>query len=52
MLTITLALAIALAAGLIVVPAAEAIQLLQDSDNNNTLEQLHHKEKHQKKFRR
>jgi hypothetical protein len=48
MLTITLALAIALVAGLLVLPAAEAIQLLQDADNN-TLEQVHHKAKHDKK---
>jgi hypothetical protein len=48
MLTITLALAIALVAGLLVLPAAEAIQLLQDTDNN-TLEQVHHKAKHDKK---
>jgi Na+-driven multidrug efflux pump len=49
MLTITLALAIALVIGLVVLPAAaEAIQLLQDADNN-TLEQVHHKAKHDKK---
>jgi hypothetical protein len=48
MLTITLALAIALVAGLVVLPAAEAIQLLQEADNN-TLEQVHHKAKHDKK---
>jgi Na+-driven multidrug efflux pump len=48
MLTITLALAIALVTGLVVLPAAaEAIQLLQDADNN-TLEQVHHKSKHDK----
>ena len=41
MLTITPALAIALVAGLVVLPAAEAIQLLQDADNN-TLKQVHH----------
>ena len=48
MLTITLALAIALVTALVVLPAAEAIQLLQDADNN-TLEQIHHKAKHDKK---
>jgi hypothetical protein len=52
MLTITLALAIALVTGLVVLPAAAAaaaaaIQLLQDADNN-TLEQVHHKSKHDK----
>ena len=48
MLTLTISLAIALVAGLIVLPTAEAIQLLQDADNN-TLEQAHHKAKHDMK---
>ena len=42
MLTLTISLAIALVAGLLVLPTAEAIQLLQDADNN-TLQQVHHK---------
>jgi hypothetical protein len=48
MATITITLAVALVAGSVVLPAAEAIQLLQDADNN-TLEQVHHKAKHDKK---
>ena len=49
-LTIALALAIALVGGLVVVPAAEEIQLLQDADNN-AFEEVYHKAKHIKKPR-